>query len=109
MKTGRPLILNNEEECIHWYIKKYYQELERNPGIRSDIDEHIRLIEQINEEYNKALKKNKDFNYELFEGRFIECIDFLTKVFTKKKEKELALAWKKEFREGVINIKGYLK
>lgn len=87
---GRPPIINTEEEAIIWYINLYYKRLGEEPDIRFEEKEHIKLIEGVDKEYKRALRKRENFNYELFEGRFIECIDFLTKVFTKKKEKLLS-------------------
>ncbi len=82
--AGRPPILLSEEDCIHWYIGIYYKRLSERPEIKFEPDEHIKLIYEVDLEYKRSLKKNK-FNEE-FEGRFIGCIDFLTKVFTKKEK-----------------------
>lgn len=88
---GRPPILHTEEETILWFIGIYYRRITEDPDIKFEEREHIKLIEEINQEYKASLKKNK-FNEELFEGRFIECIDFLTRIFTKKKEKRVVQA-----------------
>lgn len=92
---GRPPILNIPEEAITFYTSIYYRECEKNAELRFDVNKHIDVISQINTEYQKSLRKN-NFNYNKYENCFIECIDFLTKVFTKKKDQEARAEAKKK-------------
>lgn len=98
MSAGRPPKIEDEQDLLHYYIGRYYQELSNNP-VREDLEKHIELIESINAQYLTTLKKHEDFNYELWENRFKECIDFLTKVFTKKTEEEAQKQRTLEFME----------
>lgn len=99
--SGRPPILDNEEGVIHWFTGVYYKELEKEPTISLDLDKNISLIENINEHYKLYLNRYKKFDYEGFEGKFIENIEFLTKVFEKRGKNEELKQWKKEFRDKV--------
>lgn len=83
-QKGAPPKLNTEEEVIHYFIGKYYQSYDKNQDIRFNIDQHIEMIEGINETYQAYLKKKEQFDYEKYKGCFMECIDFLTKVISKK-------------------------
>jgi|GEM_PF-4887820 len=85
---GRPPIVTTEEELITHYIGVYYRELSQDPKIRFNQDDHIKLIESINKRYLRDLKLKEGFDEEKFCNKFIESIDFLTKVFSKKKEQE---------------------
>lgn len=97
---GRPVILQTEDEAIHYYVGVYYQEVQEMPAIRLDIDQHIDLINGVNDRYLLALKRNKAFNYELYEGRFIECIEFITRAFSKRDESDRKKRERREATEG---------
>ncbi len=83
---ARPHKLETEEECIHHHVAIYYEEYAKDPDIRFKPDEHIALADSINVRYLKELARNKDFDYDSYSGAFIECIDFLTKIYSKKLE-----------------------
>ena len=96
-------ILETEADTITYHIGLYYHEIEEKPEIRQNEKEHINLINHINERYLKALQyippgsDKKPMDYEGYKDAFIENIDFLTRVFTKQKEREAQQQKAKEF------------
>ncbi len=84
---GRPPTLTKPEEAIHYAIGIYYQECSKKPEVRFDDKDHMNLIEEVNKRYLLELKRNKEFDYEKYEGRFMECMDFLTQIIGKRKGK----------------------
>lgn len=93
---SRPISFNTEEECIHHYVGRYYEEYAKDPTIRFKPEDHIEMADGINEGYLKDMARNKKFDYEKYAGAFIECIDFLTKIYTNKGEKEASSDRKKQ-------------
>lgn len=98
-------ILNNEEDCITYHIGQYYEKVQEDPSIRLDEKKHEELIAHINERYLKALNyvppgsEKEPMDYERYKGAFLENIDFLTEVFTKKREQETFEAAQQELRK----------
>ena len=81
---SRPFKFETEEECIHHHVALYYEEYAKDPDIRFKPDEHIALSDKINKIYLVSLARHKKLNYDGYSGAFIECIDFLTKIYSKK-------------------------
>ena len=94
---ARPFNLETEEECVHHHVAIYYEEYAKDPDIRFKPSEHIALADSINARYLKSLYRNLEFDYELYAGAFIECIDFLTKIYSKKLENAASSDRKKQF------------
>jgi hypothetical protein len=93
---ARPFEFETPEECIHHHVSIYYEEYAKDPDIRFKPEEHIALADSINVRYLKELSRNKDFDYDTYAGAFIECIDFLTKIYSKKQKQEDSLERKKK-------------
>lgn len=95
-------ILNNEEDCITYHVGQYYEKVQEYPSIRLDEKKHEELIAHINGRYLKALNyvppgsEKEPMDHEGYKGSFLENIDFLTGVFTKKKEQEKQAKSQKE-------------
>ena len=83
---ARPFEFETPEDCIHHHVAIYYEEYAKNPDIRFKPEEHIALADSINVRYLKELSRNKGFDYDTYAGAFVECIDFLTKIYSKKLE-----------------------
>lgn len=98
-------ILNNESDVITYYIGQYYDKVQEDPSIRIDPDKHIYLINEINLKYLKALRyippgtDKEPMDYEGYKGAFLENIDFLTGVFTKKREQARLAEEQEEFKK----------
>ncbi len=86
MSAGRLPDLTSEEEAITYYTAIYYEKLAEKPEVRHNPEDHIILIKEVDELYKRYLTlKGMDESYLPL---FLENIDFITKVFTKKREKE---------------------
>jgi hypothetical protein len=98
-------ILNTEADTITYHMGIYYDQIAEKPEIRHDIDKHIALINHVNGRYHKALKyvppgsEKEPMDFETYKDSFVDNIDYLTGVFTKKREKEALSESKKAFRE----------
>lgn len=97
-------ILNTESEVINYYIGQYYTKIGEDPSVRQNQDRHIDLINEINMKYLKALNyvppgsEKEPMDYEGYKDSFLENIDFLTGVFTKKREQEEQAKAQEEFK-----------
>lgn len=97
--------LNSEAETIAYHVGIYYDRIDEKPEIRHDIDQHIALINHVNGRYLKALQyvppgsDKEAMDYEGYKDSFIENMDYLTGVFTKKREREALSEKKKRFRD----------
>lgn len=98
--------IKTKEECITWYTNKYYELRALSPGIKRREAEHITLINEVNKQYQLVLKKYLPEEYEAGKELFVENIDFLTKVFTLKKEAENRKEELKQYRDK-INLDSY--
>lgn len=94
---ARPFEFETEEDCIHHHVAIYYEEYAKDTDVRFKPEEHIALADSINVRYLKELSRNKNFDYDTYSGAFIECIDFLTKIYSKKLEQESNSDRKKQF------------
>ena len=94
---GRPNVHLTEEDAIQFYVGIYYQELDIDPSLRHSIDKHIALIEKVNLRYQADIERNPKFNYEYYKDKFIECMEFITQVYAKKKSLEEKESIRKEF------------
>ncbi len=100
-----------EAEAVNYHTALYYDRLKEEPGLRANEDKHIEFIEHINARYLKALayeepgleQSRPPLDFEGHKNSFIENIDFLTQVFTKKKEKEQKSADKQKFLDQFKN------
>lgn len=97
-------ILNNEEDCITYHVGQYYDKVQEDSSIRLDEKKHEELINHINVRYLKALKyvppgsEKEPMDYETYKDSFLENINFLTGVFTKKHEQYKSDAAMEEFK-----------
>ena len=104
MKQPKHSTLQN---LIQYSISKYYVERERDPALKTNLEAHIKVATKIESFYHKELEtKYSTWNTEEARGAFKKCIDFLTKIYTKKKEEERR---KKELQELKSKIKSPLR
>jgi len=80
--------IHSAEEAISYHVGLYYEKVTADPMVRRDLDRHRILIESLNKRYLSALNKIESVDYEKYKGGFIENMDFLTKVFSKIKERD---------------------
>lgn len=98
-------ILNSEAETISYHVSIYYSQIADKPEVRQNTKDHIALINHVNERYHKALKYVPPFSdkepmdFEGYKDSFIENIDYLTGVFSKKRAQDELSERKKAFRE----------
>lgn len=72
---------------LQYHVTLYYNHRDRNPGLTLDADKHIAAIEKIERLYLRCLRNDyPDWDTEENKEQFRSHIDYLTKVFTKKKE-----------------------
>lgn len=91
------------QNLIQYSISKYYVERERDPTLKTNLEAHIRIANRIENFYQKELEtKYESWNTEEARGAVRKCIDFLTKIYTKKEEEERR---KKELQEMKSKIK----
>lgn len=103
---GRPHKIETGEDLIHHYIFLYYKSIDKDPGLRSnDEAHHIQYIYELNARYQYHLQKNPQIDQQKYEPAFIECIDFITKVFTKKREREEKERRNREYFQSIIKKK----
>lgn len=97
-------ILDSEADTITYHVGLYYDKIAEQPEIRHDIDQHLALINHVNGRYLKALNyvppgsDKEPMDFEGYKDSFIENMDYLTGVFTKKREQQAASEAKKAFR-----------
>lgn len=98
---GRPHFLNTEEDLVNILVNVYYEKVAENPEIRTDIDASAALVDELDKEYKNQLRRRPEFDYEKCESLFADCMDFLTKVYTKKRKRDEASAEKKAFLQQI--------
>lgn len=93
---ARPFKFDTPEDCIHHHVALYYEEYAKNPDIRFDLTRHIAMSDEVNKKYLKELSRNRDFDYDKYCDAFIDCINFLTKIYTKRSDGAVASDRKKQ-------------
>lgn len=85
-----PKKYTNIDHMVHFYLNLYYEEVEKNPHLRTNTENHIHEINRIDEAFKKTLSNHynrKLFDYEENKDKFLTKIDDLTQVFTNIKKK----------------------
>lgn len=80
---------------LMYYVTMYYFLTEKTPELRTHEAKHLELIEQIDVRYVKGMGRN---NFKAKVG-FVHTIDFLTQVYTVKRQREALQKDKQDARE----------
>jgi hypothetical protein len=93
----------SESDLLNYYTNQYYEALEESSEFFLDLSKHYDLILKVLDKNYKSALKKKGFDYDAWEGAFIENINHLTGLLDKKLADEATQQQRKELRANLLS------